>query len=162
MMNYRKNIGNILSYRNFTQNSVQIFELKIISSVWFQFCGLKFMSSVKCTQSRKMIAWEKFNILKPQNIPKLLAKMSQHLSSISAPCTIQDHDLENFQKNWKKIKNSKMHRKSSQKCSNMFWTCFEVIFLKKNSCPVYYGGLKFGKISKTKKFQNSKNMPKSV
>ena len=64
---------------------------------------------------------------------------------------------DNFQ-NQKKFQNSKKAQNRSQKFPNKFWTCFEVIFSKKNFCPVFHGGSSLRKFSKkSQKFQNSKN-----
>ena len=59
---------------------------------------------------------------------------------------------------FEKHQNSKEAQNRSQKCSNKFWTCLGVIFLKKFFCPVFDGGSSLRKFSKkSKKFQNSKN-----
>ena len=61
-------------------------------------------------------------------------------------------------KNKKKFQNSKHAQNRSQKCPNVFWRCFRVIFSKKNFCPVFHGGSSLRKFSKkSKKFPNSKN-----
>ena len=61
----------------------------------------------------------------------------------------------------KKSQKSKYAQNRSQKCPNVFWTCFGAIFLE-NFCPLFRGGSSLPKFSKkTKTFQSSKNAQKS-
>ena len=66
--------------------------------------------------------------------------------------------LKKIKKFWKFQKSTK----HSQKCANMFWTCFGAIFLKKFFAPCSMEGRAFEKIKKkSKKFKNPKK-PKIV
>ena len=65
--------------------------------------------------------------------------------------------FENFQKNQKKFQKSKHAQKRSQKCPNVFWRCFGVIFSKKLFAQCSMEGRVFENFPKPKTFQNSKN-----
>ena len=66
--------------------------------------------------------------------------------------------LRKFSKKSEIFQISKNAQNRSQKCPNVFWRCFRVIFLKKFFCPVFHGGSSLRKFSKKSKiFQNSKN-----
>ena len=88
------------------------------------------------------------------------------LSNFFVQCTLKGRNLEKIQKTGKNFNCSKCPKKRSQKQSNMFSTCSEVVFLvKKNDQFTLEGGnlqktQKSGKTSKLSKF--SKNVPKNI
>ena len=66
--------------------------------------------------------------------------------------------LRKFSKRSKTIQNCKNAQNLSQKCPNVIWTCFGLIFSKKIFCPVFHGGSSLRKFSKKSKlFKNCKN-----
>ena len=70
-----------------------------------------------------------------------------------AHCSMVGRVLEIFQK-IKKIQSSIIAQNRSQKCANVFWTCFRANLSKKFFCPVFPGGPGFRKFSKKwKKFK---------
>ena len=83
-----------------------------------------------------------------------------------AQCTLESRNLEEFQKTGKSFNFSNCPKKRSQKQSNMFSTCLEVIFSAKIFAQCTLGGRnlqkiqKSGKTSKLSKF--SKNVPKNI
>ena len=94
-------------------------------------------------------------------VPKSVEKCFRMIFSkkIYAQCSMEGRVFENFQK--KIIQKSKKAENCSQKCPNVFWTCFGAFFLE-NFCPLFRGGSSLPKFSKkTKTFQSSKNAQKS-
>ena len=69
--------------------------------------------------------------------------------------------FENFQKNQKKFQKSKHAQKRSQKCPNVFWRCFGVIFSKKIFAQCSMEGRVFENFPKTKNFSKFQKCPKS-
>ena len=64
--------------------------------------------------------------------------------------------LRNVFKKSKNFQNFIIAQNRSQKCPNVFWTCFEVIFLKSFFCPVFHGGSSLRNVfKKWKIFQTS-------
>ena len=162
--NLKQNVRNNLSSGNSTRLWVQFFEPKIIRSVWIQICGLKTMSSIKSFQSwksrarKKLKIWESHKKLKNSqnclNIPQIICSGYYGRTALGE-----------FSRKRKLFQNSKNALKRSQKCSNMSWTCFEVIFWKFFLPIVLRGGgdlEKFQKIENFPNFQNAQNVPKSV
>ena len=71
-------------------------------------------------------------------------------------CSMEGRVFENFKKIY--IQKSKKAENCSQKCPNVFWTCFGANFLE-NFCPVFRGVSSLPKFSKKlKKCQISKNV----
>ena len=121
---------------------VQIPELKNMCSVfwtktiWNRFSGLKIRGRyLEKIQEKNQ---EGFKVLK---LSKIVLKCPNVFWSIFfekknfPQCSMEVRVSEKFQK-------SKKAQNRSQKYSNVFWTCFEAIFMKKFFCPVFHGVFK--------------------
>ena len=80
------------------------------------------------------------------------------LKNIFALCTMGGEDLQIFFKKSIFFQKSRKARKLSEKCSNMFGTCFEVFFFRSFFCLVHYGGLR---LRKRRNFFRLSKMPKN-
>ena len=99
----------------------------------------------------------------PKNVPKVSKSVlnmfwGTFLGNLFCPVFHGGWSLRNAFKKSKKFQNSKNARKRSQKCPNVFWTIFEVIFSRNFLCPVLHGGSSLRNVfKKSRNFQNSKN-----
>ena len=136
---------------------VQIPELKNMCSVfwtktiWIRFSGLKFRGRyLEKIQEKNQ---EGFKVLK---LSKIVLKCPNVFWGIFSKKKIPQCSME--VRVFEKIQKCKKAQNRSQKYSNVFWTCFGAIFLKKFFCPVFHGWSslrKFSEQSKKKtKFKN--------
>ena len=105
-------------------------------------------------------------IFKIPKSPKIVPKMSKSVLNMFwgnffeiffCPVLHGGSSLRNVFKS-KNFQNSKIAQNRSQKCANVFWTCFGVIFPESFFCPVFHGGSSLRNFfKKSKYFQNSKN-----
>ena len=80
-----------------------------------------------------------------QNCSQVVQKCFEHVLGYysksfflpSVPCRVESSK---WSQKIKIFQNSKKAQSRSQKCPNMFWTSFGVIFSKKLFCPVFHGG----------------------
>ena len=134
-VNIRNPISDFLDLRLW----IQIPELKNMCSVfwtktiWNRFSGLKIRGRyLEKIQEKNQ---EGFKVLKLSKIvlkcPNLFWSIFLR-KSFFPQCSMEGRVFEKFQK-------SKKAQNRSQKYSNVFWTCFGPIFLKKFFCPVFHG-----------------------
>ena len=99
--------------------------------------------------SKKFSKFQKY----PKSFPKVSRSVLGWFSrkKIYAQCSMEGQVFENFQK--KIIQKSKKSENCSQKCPNVFWTCFGAFFWKV-SWPVFHGGSRLRIFSK----KNLKNV----
>ena len=126
----------------------------------------------KCPKSSAKVSKRKFSKSKKtskfQKSPKLFPKVSKRVlnkfrvnlfEKKLCPVFEEGSSLRKFSKKSKKFQNSKKAQNRSQKCPNVFWRCFRVIFSK--FCPVFHGGSSLRKFSKKiKKFSKFQKCPK--
>ena len=111
---------------------------------------------------------------KIQKCPKSFPKVSNYVLNMFwgyffrkiffAQCSMEGRDfgLRNVFKKSKNFQNFKKNQNRSQKCPNVFWTCFWVIFSKFFLAQCSMEGRVFEMFSKNRKFFKSPKMPKIV
>ena len=92
-------------------------------------------SPLNFENSRKSLKNPKMSIIVPKSVEKCFRMIFS--KKIYAQCSMEGRVFENFQK--KIIQKSKKAENCSQKCPNVFWTCFGA-FSWKVSWPVFHGG----------------------
>ena len=131
-----KKFQNAQTAQNRSQNYPNVF--------WTCF-GVIFLKKffAQCSMEGRVFKIKNFS--KFQKGPKSFPKMSKRVLNMfwgnffeknflpSVPWRVESSKSKIFQ-------NSKKAQNLSQKCPNVFWTCFGVIFSKKKFCPVFHGG----------------------
>ena len=110
-------------------------------------------------KSQKILIIPKMLKIVPKSVLTCLEHvLGQFFRNFFCPVFHGGSSLKNFSKKSKTFQNSKNAQNRSQKCPNVFGTCFGSIFSKFFFCPVFHGGSRLRKFSKkSKNFQNSEN-----
>ena len=103
----------------------------------------------------------------PKSFPKLSKRVlnmfwGDFLEKIFCPVFHGGSDLRKFSKKSKKFQNSKKAQNRSQKCPNVFWSCFRVILSKKLFAQCSMEGRVFENFQKNQKSFKIPKMPKIV
>ena len=101
----------------------------------------------------------------PKIVPKIVQTSFEHVlwqffKKKNAPCSMEGRAFEKIKKKIKKFWKFQKSTKHSQKCANMFWTCFGAIFWKRflPRVPWRVGPSKvFKKIKKIQKSKKAQN-----
>ena len=158
------------------------FQTSIIAQNRSQKCANVFWTSVGLTFSNNFFAQcsmegrvfemllKKLKIFKFPKMPKIVPKLSKRVLnkfwgnfSEKNLCPVFHgwSSLRNVFKKSKNFQTSIIAQNRSQKCPNVFWTCFEVIFLK-FCCPVFHGGSSLRNVFTKSKIFKIPKMPKIV
>ena len=99
----------------------------------------------------------------PKIVPKLFKSILNvfwgTFRKVFCPVFQGGSSLRNVFKKSKNLQKSKNAQIRSQKCQNVFWTCFGVIFSRNFFCPVFQGGSSLRNVFK--KCSKFKKRPKS-
>ena len=142
---------------------------RVLNMFWGNFFEKIFLPSVPWRVESSKCFWKNLKIYKIPKMPKIVPKLCESVLNIFwgsffenffAQSSMEGRVFEMFSKSRTILKFSKIAQKCSQKCPNVFWTCFGIIF-PKFFCLVFHGGSSLRNVfKKSNNFQIFQKCPK--